>query len=158
MIHNLQHNLLGLPAIKALEIITGINAIAHNIPEQYPGLFSGLGMFKGEYTIKLQPDVKPFCLFTPRNISLPLREKVKQEIQRMERLGVISKMNEPTQWCAAMVVIPKLSGSIRICVDLKPLNESVMREIHPMPKVDITLAQLTSAKLFTKLDKNSGLW
>ena len=158
VVHNLQHNLLGLPAIKALEIITGINAITHNIPEQYPRLFSGLGMFKGEYTIKLQPDAKPFCLFTPRNIPLPLREKVKQELQRMERLGVISKVNEPTQWCAAMVVVPKPSGSIRICVDLKPLNESVMREIHPMPKVDITLAQLTGAKLFTKLDTNSGFW
>ena len=52
----------------------------------------------------------------------------------------------------------KSSGSIRICVDLKPLNESVMRKIHPLPKVDITLAQLTGAKWFTKLDTNSGFW
>ena len=55
-----------------------------------------------------------------------------------------------------MVVAPKPSGSICICVDLKPLNESVMREIHPMSKEDTTLAQLTDAKLFTKLDTNSG--
>ena len=157
VIHNLQNNLLGLPAIKALEIITGINSIT-SIPEQYPTLFSGLGTFKGEYTIKLKPDAKPFCLFTPRNVALPLREKVKQEIQRMEKLGVISRVEEPTQWCAAMVVVPKPSGSVRICVDLKPLNESVMREIHPLPKIDITLAQLTGAKLFTKLDTNSGFW
>ena len=58
----------------------------------------------------------------------------------MERLGVISWVNELTEWCAAMVVVPKPSGSIRICVDLKPLNESVMREIYPLRKVDITLA------------------
>ena len=58
----------------------------------------------------------------------------------MERLGVISWVNEPTEWCAGMVVIPKLSGSIHIFVDLKPLNESVMREIYPLPKVDTTLA------------------
>ena len=78
----------------------------------------------------------------------------------MEDLGVISCVEEPTQWCAAMVVVPKPSGSIRICVDLKPLNESVMREIHPLPKVDITLvlAQLSGAKIFTKLDTNSGFW
>ena len=76
----------------------------------------------------------------------------------MENLGVISRVEEPTQWCAAMVVVPKPSGSIRICVDLKPLNESVMREIHPLPKVDITLAQLSGAKIFTKLDTNSGFW
>ena len=53
VIHNLQHNLLGLPAIKALEIITGINAITQSIPEQYPTLLSGLGTVKREYTIKL---------------------------------------------------------------------------------------------------------
>ena len=126
VIHNLRHNLLGLPAIKALEIITGINAITQSIPEQYLTLFSGLGAFKREYTIKLQPDAKPFCLFTPRNVPLPLCEKVKQEIQRMKKLGVISQIEEPTPWCAAMVVVPKPSGSVRICVDLKQLNESVM--------------------------------
>ena len=86
VIHNLQQNLLGLLAIKALEIITGINAITQSIPEQYPTLFSGLVTFKREYTIKLRPGAKPFCLFTPRNVPLPLREKVKQEIQRMEKL------------------------------------------------------------------------
>ena len=136
VIHNLQTNLLGLPAIKALEIIRGINAITQSIPDQYPTLFSGLGTFKGEYTIKLQPNAKPFCLFTPRNVPLPLREKVQKEIQRMEKLGVISRVEEPTKWCAGMVVVPKPSGSIHICVDLKPLNESVMREVHPLPKVD----------------------
>ena len=76
----------------------------------------------------------------------------------MEKLGVISPVKEPTQWCAGMVIVPKPSGSIRICVNLKPLNESVMREVHPLPKVDITLAQLTGAKVFSKLDTNSGFW
>ena len=35
---------------------------------------------------------------------------------------------------------PKKEGSVRICVDLKPLNQSVLREVHPIPKVDDTLA------------------
>ena len=155
VIRHLQNNLLGLPAIKALEVISGINAIEQNIPDQYPALFSGLG---GEYTIKLKPDAKPFSLFTPRNVPLPLHEKVRLELKRMEELGVISPVQEPTPWCAGMVVVPKPSGSVRICVDLKPLNESVMREVHPMPKVDITLAQLTGARVFSKLDTNSGFW
>ena len=58
----------------------------------------------------------------------------------MEAMGVISKVDEPTDWCAGMVVVPKKSGSVRICVDLKPLNESVLRETHLLPKVDETLA------------------
>ena len=55
-------------------------------------------------------------------------------------------------------MVPNKSGSVRICLDLKPLNESVLREVHPLPKVDETLAQLTGAKVFSKLDANSGFW
>ena len=76
----------------------------------------------------------------------------------MESLGVISPVEEPTPWCAAMVVVPKDSGAVRICVDLKRLNESVLREVHLMLKVDTTLALLSGAKVFSKLDANSGFW
>ena len=71
---------------------------------------------------------------------------------------MIRRVDVPTPWCAGMVVALKKSGSVRICVDLKPLNQSVLREVHPLPKVDETLAQLTGAKLFSKLDANSGFW
>ena len=86
---------------------------------------------------------------------------------------MISKVDAPTPWCAGMVVAPKKSahffgattmpahqpaGAVRICVDLKPLNQSVLREVHPLPKVDDTLAQLAGAKWFSKLDANSGFW
>lgn len=57
-----------------------------------------------------------------------------------------------------MVVVPKKSGAVRICVDLKALNENVLRETHPTPKVDNTLAQQTGAAVFSKLDANSGFW
>ena len=43
-------------------------------------------------------------------------------------------------------------------MDLKPLNQNVLREVHPIPKVDETLAQLSGATLFSKLDANSGFW
>ena len=55
-------------------------------------------------------------------------------------------------------MVLKKGGDIRICVDLKPLNESVLREVHPLPKVDETLAQISGATVFTKLDANSGFW
>jgi len=68
------------------------------------------------------------------------------------------KSSDPTPWCAGMVVVLKRDGKIRICVDLKSLNESVLHKIHPLPKVDDTLAHLSGAKLFSKLDANSGFW
>jgi len=100
----------------------------------------------------MKPNAQPYALSTPRNIPLALRPKVQAELKRLETLGVISRVKEPTPWCAVMVVVPKASGAVRICVDMKPLNES---EIHPMPKVDTTLAQLTGATVFSKHDANS---
>ena len=40
------------------------------------------------------------------------------------------------------MVVPKTSGSVRIRVDYRPLNEHVLQEVHTLPKVDKTLAQL----------------
>ena len=67
-------------------------------------------------------------------------------------------MEEPTHFALVWWSCQKESGSVRICVDLKPLNESVLREVHPLPKVDTTLAQLAGARVFSKLDANSGFW
>lgn len=76
----------------------------------------------------------------------------------MESNGIITKVEEPIPWCAGMVVMPKMSGEIRVCVDLKRLNESVLREVHPLPRVDDILAQLAGAKGLSKLDANSRFW
>ena len=158
IIRNLRSNLLGLPAIRQLQMLPQIDVIEKTIPDQFPDLFTGLGNMKECYTIRLKPDAKPYALFTPRHIPIPLRSKVRNELDRMERLGAISKVETPTPWCAGMVVVPKSSREVRICVDLKPLNESVLREVHPLPKVETTLAQLSGAKVFSKLDANSGFW
>ena len=123
--------------------------------ESVPSVFSVLGTMGPEYEIKLQPDAVPYSIFTPRSIPLPLRDEVQEEQNKMESNGVITKVEEPTPWCAGMVVIPKTSGKIRVCVDLKHLNESVLREIYQLPRVDDILAQLAGAKCFSKLDANS---
>jgi len=57
-----------------------------------------------------------------------------------------------------MVVMPKPSGAVCICVNLTKLNQSVKRERHILPSVEQVLAQIGSAKVFSKLDANSGFW
>ena len=59
-----------------------------------------------------------FRILTPRSVPLPLRKKVEEDLARMESLNVKSRVDEPTPWCAAMVVVPKRnSKTVRICVD-----------------------------------------
>ena len=154
----LQQNLVGLPAMQALRLLTQVDAVQTPISEQYPALFLGLRTFPDSYRIMLKPDAQPFALFMPRNVPIPLRKKVEEELPRMVSSGVISRVEQPSQWCAGMVVVPKKSGAVRICVDFRRLNVSVLRETHPLPKVDNTLAQLTGATVFSKIDANSGFW
>ncbi|KAL5474581.1 hypothetical protein EMCRGX_G026549 [Ephydatia muelleri] len=155
-------NLLGLPALRALQLVARTDAISQyeeQIYQKYPHLFTGLGTLEPEYTIKLKANALPYALSTPRSVPLPLRDKVKKELDRMESMGVIFRVDGPSEWCAGMVVVTKKgSESVRICVDLRPLNESVQRENFPLPKVDENLAQLSGATVFSKLDANCHFW
>ena len=160
VVNNLRSNLLGLPVTLALDLVVRVAEVSEDYSsialKKCPKVFMGLETMKGEYTIKLEANAKPHAIYVARNVPIPLREKVKSELTRMENLGVISQVDEPAPWCSGMVVVLKNNGSVRICVDLKPLNQSVMRETHPIPRVDEILAQMAGATYFIKLDANSG--
>ena len=161
VVKGLRKALIGRPAIIALQLVSRINAIdsvRQGIISKFPTLFKGLGTIEGEYNIVLKDDARPYALVTPRRIPLPLKSQVEQELQRMEKLGVVRRVDTPTEWCAGMVVVPKGNNKVRICVDLTKLNKNVCRERHILPSVEETLAQLNGAKVFSKLDANSGFW
>ena len=84
--------------------------------------------------------------------------KVKDKLVELERQGVISKVDLPTDWCAPVVAVPKSNGDVRVCVDLTKLNDQVKRERLMLPSVDDVLFQLSGAKVFSKLDANSGFY
>ncbi|PFX25529.1 Transposon Tf2-9 polyprotein [Stylophora pistillata] len=130
--------------------------VKENIVKQYPMLFQGLGKLEGEYTIRLKDGVTLFCLTTPRQVPLPLVKKVRLELQRMLQLDVIEPLDEPTDWCSPIVVVPKANGDVRLSVDLTKLNQAVRREVYQMPTVKETLSSLTDGSVFSKLDANSG--
>ena len=66
--------LVGRPAISALKLVARVNLIQADreaVAEQFPELFKGLGQMTGEYQIKIQPNIMPFALTTPRRIAIP---------------------------------------------------------------------------------------
>ena len=169
VIDKLRTPLIGRKAIDALGMVTRIEIVEHRQSakqpntsyhyfRRFPSLFQGLGKMTEEYQIQLYPDAIPFSISAPRRIPYPLRHKVQEELVRMERSGVISKVQEPTPWCAGIVVVPKANEQVRICVDLTKLNVSVCRERYQLPSVEESLSKLAEAKVFTKLDANSGFW
>ena len=160
-VHGLDKCLLGRPAINSLELLKRVNEVqpkTNKFKEDYPQLFTGLGCMKGEYSLTVKDDAQPFSVAAPRRVPLPLLSEVKQELDKMVQNEVIKPITEPTEWCAPMVVIPKPSGKVRICGDFVELNKSIIRERFELPTVDATLAKLSGAQVFTKLDANSGFY
>ena len=64
--------------------------------KKVPPLFQGLGNLGEEFEIHFKPDAVPYSLFTPRHVPLPLKPKVQEELNHMESIGVISRVEEPT--------------------------------------------------------------
>lgn len=161
VLENQKTPLLGLTECEAFDIVkwhkeTQILQISHEThPEdEYPQLFKGLGVMKGEYNIKLKENAKPYAVTTPRHISIPIRPKVEKALKNLQDMGVIEPVTHPTEWCSPMVPVPDKNNmdSVRITVDYTELNKNVMRECHPLPTVEECLAQLSGSKFFSKID------
>lgn len=163
LVDGLQNPLLGRPAIRALGVLPHLHEVQSDttvcgIEAQFPELFNTLGQMKAVYKIKLALDAKPYALACPRRVPLPLLPKVQEELQRMEKLGVITKVDSATEWCSPMVVVKKSDSTLRICVDYGELNKQILRERLIMPTVEENLAKIGGATVFSKLDANSGYW
>lgn len=86
-----------------------------DILKDFDGLFEGLGCLPGEHHIQIDPNIRP-VVHAPRRIPVALREKVVEELQRMEQMGVIAKQTEPTEWVNSMVTVVTLK-KMCICMD-----------------------------------------
>ena len=129
------------------------NAIA----EQLKDLFIGLGCLKGEYKIEVDKSVKP--VVTPcQKIPFKLHKKLKAELDRMEKQGVICMENEPTDWVNGIVTPIKKNVDLRVCLDPRPLNRAIKREHYKLPTREEVTAQFANAKFFSELDASKGFW
>ena len=116
----------------------------------------GLGTIKGfTADIKLQEGAKPiFCKARP--VPYALRQKVEEELDRLEKLGVVKKV-ERSDWASPIVCVPKKDGSIRICGDFKVSVNQVLLDIpYPLPDTEDIFATLGSGTVFSKIDLSNA--
>ena len=76
----------------------------------------------------------------------------------MERLGVIERIHEPTNWVNSIMTVVKPNGKLRICIDPSDLNKAIKCEHYPMKTVEEIFALMPQAKYFSALDASSGYW
>ena len=86
-------------------------------------------------------------------------EQSEREIMRMEKLGLIKKVDEPTEWCHPVVIAPNADGKIRLCLDLTKLNRVTKREFYQLEAVNETISKIGhECKVMSKLDANTAYW
>ena len=152
--------ILSFQASKELDLIKVVTSIARteDIIANFDVVFHGLGCLTEPYKIKIDHDIQP-VVCPLRNQPVALRERLKEEIDNMERLGVIKKVDIPTDWVNSLVIVEKhKTKQLRICLDPRPLNKAVKREHFQLPTLEDITTRLAGAKRFSKLDAKNGYW
>jgi hypothetical protein len=109
------------------------------------------------YHIQLDATVQP-GVHPPRTFPAALRDELKSLLERMESQGVIGKVDEPTEWVNSIVGAEKSNGNVKICLDTRDLNKAAKREYYQLPTIEELTTRVAGAKVFSKLDANSGYW
>jgi hypothetical protein len=48
--------------------------------------------------------------------------------------------------------VKKKDGSLRMCVDYRPLSAVTIKDKYPLPRIDVLFDQLAGAKVFSNID------
>ena len=78
----------------------------------------------------------------------------------MIKEGVIEEHppNVPAPWVSCAVIVPRPDNSLRITMDARNLNKSLISNNYPIPRQEDIRAQLSGANYFSKFDFKTAFW
>jgi len=132
--------------------------------KKHEPLFNGkVGKFPREVHLDVDPEAGPYHHPRPYPVNHANMDVLKNELDRQETLGIISRVYEPTAWCMPMFPREKKDGTIRTIHDFRWLNRAtihdfrwlnraIRRRIHAMPKIEDLLFSICEYKYLTKID------
>ena len=113
-------------------------------------IYEGLGYIPGEHRIEVDERVTP--VITPcRKVAFKLKDKLKQELDRMEDQQVICKESGPTDWVNAITTPVKKNGDIRVCLDPRPLNKSIKKRTFSATNTRGYYVSVCRCKIFQQI-------
>ena len=92
----------------------------------------------------------------PYRIPLSQRQLVKDELDKMLKMGVIRPSTSP--WASPVVIVPKKDGGVCFCVDYRKLNRVAKFDAYPMPRIDDVIEKVGKARYISTLDLARGYW
>ncbi|RUS85862.1 hypothetical protein EGW08_006346 [Elysia chlorotica] len=140
--------LLSASTSEALGLITFANSALSNCDT----LFEGFGKISNiKVKLHIDDQVKPIAQ-PHRRIPYHIRKDVEKELRRLEDQDIIEPVTGPTPWVSPIVVVPKKSGGVRLCVDMREANKAIKRERHPMPTIEDMINELNGSTVFSRID------
>jgi hypothetical protein len=106
-----------------------------------------------EFVIELVPSTAPIFK-RPYRMSANQLAELKKQLQELLDKGYILSIASP--WGAPAIFVPKKDGTQRMCVDYRSLNEVIIKNKYPLPRIDDLFDQLKGACVFLKIDLRSG--
>jgi hypothetical protein len=131
--------------------------LLHEYQDLFPTKFTDMKGIKGpmgEMRIPLKLEAKPVKKI-PYRLNPKYKEKVKIELDRMLEAGIIEPIEE-SEWISPMVVQDNKTSEIRICIDLKKLNDSCLHDPFPTPFTDKVLDNVGGQEVYSFTDGFSG--
>ena len=107
-----------------------------------------------EHEVNLTTSVPVKC--RPYPMPYAKREVVKQEVEKMIKLGVCESSS--ASYAAPIVLVSKPDGSIRFCTNYTLLNKITVFDCEPMPSPDYVYSKVADCNYFTKIDMAKGYW
>ena len=147
-----------LGTIKRLSSVKENDAVLETWKKKFPKAFQGNGDIKNfKCAIQLKSDYRP--VISPcRPIPIKYEEATRQELDRMIKKGVITPVEEYTEFVSNLTVTQKTNGKIRVCLDPTHLNRAIQRGPHPTKRLEQISSRLSGAKFFSTLDADEGFW
>jgi hypothetical protein len=108
----------------------------------------------GEMNIPLKAEARTIRQ-QPYRLNLIYKQKVKAEIDRMLEDRIIEPVEE-LKWVSSMVVQEKKKGGIRVCFDLRNLNDACLHDPFPTPFTDEVLENVGGREAYSFTDGFSG--
>ena len=120
-------------------------------PKDLPGLPPDREV---EFSIELEPGIAPISRH-PYRMALRELAEMKKQLEELMEKGFIRPSS--SLWgCPAIFM--KKDGTLRMCVDYRPLNAVTVKNKYPLLRIDTLFDQLAGAKVFSKIDLRSGYY
>jgi hypothetical protein len=129
----------------------------HEYQDLFPNKFTDMKGIKGpigEMNIPLIPNARPIKK-RPYTLNPKYKQKVRIELDKMFEAGIIEPVEE-SKWIIPMVVQDKKTGEIRICVDLRKLNDACLHDPFPTPFIDEFLDNVGGQDVYSFTNGFSG--